>query len=93
MGTMINKGEARMNTPKQQSTLVDLVKLRYTDYGAFMDRLYEALSGEFQGSINDSTPVESKKQALSTMIEYFSEKEEYEKCAELKKISDSLTVN
>lgn len=89
MKTLINKGEV-MNTPNPHSTLVDLVKLRYTDYDAFMERLYEALLGEFKGSIDDSTPIPNKKQALAKMIDYFQEKEEYEKCAELKKMSDSL---
>jgi hypothetical protein len=84
MNTVINKGaDMSNNTPKYQSTLIDLVKLRYADYDAFMERLYEALHGEHKDAINDATPAENKKQALETMIQYFSDKEEYEKCAEL----------
>jgi hypothetical protein len=78
------------DVPKYQAALVNLVKLRYTDYDAFMERLYEALRGEFKEVIHDLTPVEGKHQALATMIEYFQNKEEYEKCAELKQIKDSL---
>jgi hypothetical protein len=78
------------HVPKYQSALVSLVKLRYTDYDAFMERLYEALRGDFKDAIHDLTPVEGKQQALATMIEYFQDKEEYEKCSELKKIKDSL---
>jgi hypothetical protein len=91
MGTMINKGADMQNDiPKYQSTLVDLVKLRYADYDAFMDRLYEALRGDYKDAINDATPVGNKKQALATMIDHFQEKEEYEKCAELQKLINQL---
>lgn len=87
---MINKGTTMQNEPRYRATLVDLVKLRNTDYPAFMNRLYEALHGDFKDAINDLTPVTGKKQALATMIDYFQDQEEYEKCAELKKIMDSL---
>lgn len=78
------------DVPKYQSVLVSLVKLRYTDYNAFMERLYEALRGDFKEALHDLTPIEGKQQALATMIDYFQDKEEYEKCAELKKIKDSF---
>lgn len=88
----INKSSTSpmQDVPKYQSVLVSLVKLRYTDYNAFMERLYEALRGDFKEALHDLTPVEGKQQALATMIDYFQDKEEYEKCAELKKIKDSL---
>lgn len=70
--------------------LLDLVYLRQTDYDAFMDRLYEALTGEFKDVINDQTPVEEKSQAIWTMIKHFEQNEEFEKCAGLKKLADKL---
>lgn len=70
--------------------LLDLIYLRQTDYTAFMERLYEALTGEFKGVINDTSPVEEKSQAIWTMIKHFEENEEFEKCAELKKLADKL---
>lgn len=91
MKAMINNGaDMQDNVPNYQSTLVDLVKLRYADYDAFMERLYEALRGEYKDAINDATPTDSKRQALATMIEYFQGKEEYEKCAELLRLSNQL---
>lgn len=75
---------------KYSKTLLDLVHLRQTDYDAFMDRLYEALTGEFKEVINDRTPVEEKSQAIWTMIKHFEKNEEFEKCADLKKLSDQL---
>jgi hypothetical protein len=70
--------------------LLNLIHLRETDYPQFMNKLYEALSGEFKGAIHDSKPKEEKRQAIWTMIEFFSEREEYEKCAELKKLVEQI---
>jgi len=92
MQSINNTTKIRMmqESPKYQETLVNLVKLRHTDYAAFMERLYEALNGDFKEAIHDLSPVGGKHQALATMIEYFQSMEEYEKCAKLKKIKDSL---
>ena len=70
--------------------LLDLIHLRQTDYSAFMNRLYEALTGEFKDVIHDSSPVEDKSQAIWTMIKHFEKNEEFEKCADLKKLVDEL---
>jgi hypothetical protein len=70
--------------------LLELINLRETDYDKFMDKMYEALAGEHREVINDGTPATEKKTALWTMIQYFQTKEEYEKCAELKKLAESL---
>ena len=70
--------------------LLDLIHLRQTDYSAFMNRLYEALTGEFKDVIHDKSPVEDKTQAIWTMIKHFEENEEFEKCADLKKLADEL---
>ena len=70
--------------------LLDLIHLRQTDYDAFMNRLYEALTGEFKDVIHDSSPVEDKTQAIWTMIKHFEKNEEFEKCADLKKLADEL---
>lgn len=75
---------------KYSKILLDLVYLRQTDYDAFMNRLYEALTGEFRDVINDQTPVEEKSQAIWTMIKHFEKNEEFEKCADLKKLADQL---
>lgn len=71
--------------------LVELIILKQKDYDQFMDRLYEALSGEYKDVINSTDPIDEKRKALSTMIAFFQTKEEYEKCAQLKKMIDTLT--
>lgn len=75
---------------KYSQILLDLVHLRDTDYNEFMNRLYEALTGEFKDAINDSAPVEEKKQAIQTMIKHFEKTEQYEKCAALYKLSNEM---
>jgi hypothetical protein len=70
--------------------IIELIELRATDYAKFMDKLYEALAGEFKYVIEDGTPEKEKQNAIWLMISYFEKREEYEKCANLKKISESL---
>jgi hypothetical protein len=70
--------------------ILELISLRMTDQDAFMDRLYDALTGEFRTAIHDTTPVEGKVQAIWTMINHFQKLEAYEKCAELKKLVEQL---
>jgi len=58
-----------------------------------MNRLYEALTGEFKDVINDTNPAGEKAQAIWTMIKHFEKNEEFEKCAELKKLADTVDPN
>jgi hypothetical protein len=70
--------------------LMELIKLKNQDYDKFMRKLYEALTGEARDALQSPDPASEKKKALWTMIEYFQTTEEYEKCSELKKMSDSI---
>ena len=69
---------------------MELIHLREKDYDGFMNKLYDALSGEFKDMINDPAPVTEKERAIWTMIDHFAEKEEYEKCAELQKLANDI---
>ena len=71
---------------KYTKILMDLVTLRETDYDAFMERLYEALTGEFRNAIYDGDPIEEKCKALNTLLEYFKEQDAFEKCAVIKSL-------
>jgi hypothetical protein len=82
-----------MSTKKNRNyhdILLELIRLRETDYDGFMDRLYEALAGEFRDVVHDGAPIDEKKQAIWTMISHFEKKEQYEKCADLKRLSEEL---
>lgn len=78
------------NLNEYSKILLDLVHLRQTDYDGFMNRLYEALTGEFRDVLNDTTPKDEKTKAIWTMIKHFEKNEEFEKCADLKKMADQL---
>ena len=69
---------------KTSQMLAELVSLRHTDFDAFMNLLYDALQRELSGAIFDETPLTEKQEALNSMIQYFQDKEEYEKCAVLR---------
>ena len=69
---------------KTSQMLAELVSLRHTDFDAFMNLLYDALQKELSGAIFDQTPLTEKQEALNSMIQYFQDKEEYEKCAVLR---------
>ena len=69
---------------KTSQMLAELVSLRHTDFDAFMNLLYDALQKELSGAIFDQTPLTEKQEALNSMIQYFQDREEYEKCAVLR---------
>ena len=72
---------------------MELIVLREENYELFMEKLYEALSGEFRGMVHDSSPIEEKLRALDSIRVHFQEREEYEKCAEIKKMTSELKIN
>lgn len=56
-----------------------------------MELTYRALMGRKMGALEgNDVPVENKVEALNSMIKWFSEREEYEKCNDLKKIIETL---
>lgn len=79
-----------LNKRTHHELLMELFNLKGKDYDKFMHKLYEALTGEARDALQSPDPVSEKKKALWTMIQYFQNQEEYEKCAELKKMADSL---
>lgn len=79
-----------MSKDKYQDLILELINLRDQDYNKFMDKLYEAITGEFKSILNDDNPIAKKLNSLNTMISHFEDKEEYEKCARIKELVDSL---
>ena len=75
---------------KTSQMLAELVSLRHTDFDAFMNLLYDALQNELSGAIFDQTPTTEKQEALNSMIQYFQDREEYEKCAVLRDMVQTI---
>ena len=75
---------------KTSQMLAELVSLRHTDFDAFMNLLYDALQNELSDAIFDQTPTFEKQEALNSMIQYFQDREEYEKCAVLRDMVQTI---
>ena len=66
---------------KHHLLLVELIELRETNYDKFMEKLYEAVTTEFSDLFrNEILKQKDHKDTLKSMIKFFEEKEEYEKC-------------
>lgn len=71
--------------------LIELIGLREKkDFSALMYKLYEAFEGPFNYIFDHSNLSPELLTTLSMMINYFQEKEEYEKCAVLKKLMKTV---
>lgn len=57
---------------------------------AMMNMVYDAIMVDIDGAIKSSTPVPRKIEALTTILKYFENLEEYEKCANIKKIIQEI---
>ncbi len=66
---------------KQHLLLMELLTFRETNYELFLDKLYEAITTDFQKIfIEEMIKDKEHQQTLQSMIDHFEKKEEYEKC-------------
>ena len=66
---------------KSLELLYELLSLRDKDYDKFMDKLYEAMTTEFSDVVKTKMfDVDDRDIVFESMIKYFENKEEYEKC-------------
>ena len=66
---------------KYHLILTEILRLRDTNYDRFMDKLYEATTGELLDmTIDMLNESEEHRDTLRLMIVHFEMKEEYEKC-------------
>lgn len=65
-------------------------KLKSSSKEIMMDLIYKAIIADEMGALNNNSPKEEKIAALETVIKYFAEQEEYERCHELKKIISNI---
>jgi len=73
---------------KRQELLSELIRLRNTDYDTFMERMFEALNTVFMDDIKADRSREDKIKSLDSMIKYFSDRDEFEKCQKLVEIKN-----
>ncbi len=66
---------------KYHLILTEILNLRDKDYDMFMEKLYEASTGELLDmTIDMIRESEEHRDTLRLMIKHFEKKEEYEKC-------------
>lgn len=72
----------------------DLIKkielLKKQDLEAYYQLVYESITNFPEDAVEDDSPKSNKVSALNKLIDYFEQKEEYEKCAKLKNILDQI---
>ena len=74
---------------KYHEILLELLQLREKNYDLFLDKLYEAITGEFKEVfLEELNNDKDYKEILDSMIHHFEVKEEFEKC---QKLLDLLT--
>ena len=83
-----NNQEFEINNSVESIAFIE--QLKSSSKEIMMELIYKAIIENEMGALNNSTPVEEKIAALETVIKYFVEKEQYERCHELKKIISKI---
>ena len=63
------------------------------DHEQFINLFYSLIVGYPNSILNYDESLEFKRSKLDELIKYFEEREEFEKCLNVKKIKDMLDVN
>mgnify|MGYP000226648718 FL=1 len=81
-----NRHNPEFEVNNSVESIAFIEKLKSSSKEIMMDLIYKAIIENEMGALNNNTPKEEKIAALETVIKYFVEQEEYERCHELKKI-------
>lgn len=68
-------------------------KLHESSKEDMMELIYSSIIKDKMGALNHNAPVEDKIEGVQNVLNFFKEREEYEKCKELKKIIDKLSCS
>lgn len=68
-------------------------KMYQSSKEAMMEMIYNSVVNNEMGALEHDAPMENKIEGLHTVISFFKEREEYEKCGELQKIINKLDAN
>ena len=67
-----------------------LGKLKGSSREDMMELIYNSIIKDKMGALKHNAPIEEKIQGVQSVLNFFKEREEYEKCNELKKIINKL---
>lgn len=65
-------------------------KLHESSKEEMMELIYDSIINQKMGALKHDAPVSDKIEGVQRILNFFKEREEYEKCLELKKIIDKL---
>lgn len=66
-------------------------KIQQSSREDMMHLIYDSIVNEKMGALKHNAPIEDKIEGVQKILNFFKEREEYEKCLELKKIIDKLS--
>lgn len=76
--------------PQDKKFVETLLSLRTRDMDSFMRLVLLSLKEFPDLAMEDDQPKEQKLSALSTMLSYFEQNEEYEECSFIKQLYDAI---
>ena len=66
---------------RHHQLLIELIELRDKDYDQFMEKLYDAITTDFEKVFKEELMKDKEhRNTLKLMIKYFENQEQYEKC-------------
>lgn len=85
-----DKNNQEFEVTNSVESIAFIEQLKSSSKEIMMDLIYKAIMENEMGALNNDSPAEEKVAALETVVRYFVEKEEYERCHELKKIINKI---
>jgi len=67
--------------------------LQESSKDTMMEMIYDAIINKKHGALSGDSPIETKIDGLNLILNFFKNREEYEKCSEIKKIIDEYNAN
>jgi len=65
-------------------------ELKKKDLDSYYNLVFESIINFSDDAVEDDSPKDNKVSALNKLINYFEQKEDYERCHELKKLLDRI---
>lgn len=73
-----------------ESNRIKFIKdLQESSQETMMEMIYDSIINGKHGALKNNEKVSDKIEGLTSILEFFKRREEYEKCSEIKKVIDS----
>jgi|TARA_B100000768_G_scaffold179379_1_gene196941 hypothetical protein len=85
-----NKNNQEFEINNSVESIAFIEQLKTSSKEMMFELIYKAIIENEMGALKNNSPKEEKIAALETVVRFFAEKEEYERCHELKKIISKI---